>query len=797
MSKLAAKLTKAAKIKIGVAVGALAVTAAVLAVVLLSGKESFRTIVVEELNGTTLVESNGDEAVNAYEGMHLYSGDDVSVQQESDMTMLLDMDKYVYAEPGTHFWLECDGTEENGRTVICMAEGSVLNRITDNLNEGEVYQVDTPNSTMAVRGTVFRVTVYRGEDGLVYTLLEVFEGQVQVDLKTEEGEYNGVTELFNPGESALIRGNFDFSEFVSDGEAEWVETKNNTIKLPIAYKGIPQNTAEVLVKYIDEGDKLCIGKELLMDYTKLAEHRMETRAGKESTCTEAGYEEIWCAVCNEVEKTVELPLAEHEPGEWVVTLEPTCEAAGSRQKVCTVCGIVCEEEVAEALGHTEGEPQILTEASCTEDGMSITKCSVCGTVLSEGIIEKTGHSWSFTVTREASCEAAGEETGTCSGCGATQTKEIAAFGHSPEWEVLSVATCEADGKEINKCSVCGKVLNENITEKTGHSWSFVITGEASCEEAGEETGTCSGCGATQTKEIAAFGHSPVWEVLSVADCETDGREINKCSVCGKVLDEKLTEKTGHSWSFAVTEEASCEEAGEETGTCSECGATQTREIAALGHSPVWEVVSEATCAEVGWEVNKCSVCDKVFSEVSIARNDHSWGNWETISSGSCTTEGRVRRTCISCGDTEELSTGGGSHSISSWSTVREASCVAAGEETGTCSVCGETQTREIAALGHSIVWEVAEEATCGSDGLEIETCSVCDQFEGQRRPIEMTGEHVIIHEHGPVIYGNDGTATVQCMEICSVCRYEGEMKECAVSEGPVLICGGCEEALAE
>lgn len=720
MSKLAAKLTKAAKIKIGVAVGALAVTAAVFAVVLLSGKESFRTIVVEELNGTTLVESNGDEAVNAYEGMHLYSGDDVSVQQESDMTMLLDMDKYVYAEPGTHFWLECDGTEENGRTVICMADGSVLNRITDNLNEGEVYQVDTPNSTMAVRGTVFRVTVYRGEDGLVYTLLEVFEGQVQVDLKTEEGEYNGVTELFNPGEAALIRGNFDFSEFVSDGEAEWVETKNNTIKLPIAYKGIPQNTAEVLVKYIDEGDKLCIGKELLMDYTKLAEHRMETRVGKESTCTEAGYEEIWCAVCNEVEKTVELPLAEHEPGEWVVTLEPTCEAAGSRQKVCTVCGIVCEEEVTEALGHTEGEPQILTEASCTEDGMSITKCSVCGTVLSEGIIEKTGHSWSFNVTREASCEVAGEETG-----------------------------------------------------------------------------TCSGCGATQTKEIAAFGHSPVWEVLSVADCETDGREINKCSVCGKVLDEKFTEKTGHSWSFAITEEASCEEAGVETGTCSECGATQTREIAALGHSPVWEVVSEATCAEVGWEVNKCSVCDKVFSEVSIARNDHSWGNWETISTASCTTEGRVRRTCISCGETEELSTGGGSHSVSSWSTEIEATCVEAGEEIGICSVCGETQTREIAALGHSMVWEVDRPATCGSDGWEIARCSVCEQTEGQGRPIAMTGEHVIIHSH-ELIQNEEGIVIgVYCTERCSECDYEGETRQCAVSEGPTLICGECGEALAQ
>ena len=553
MSKMGegAKLAKATKTKIGVAVGAVAASAAILAVVLMSGEESFRTVAVEEVNGTTLVSSEGAEAVNAYEGMHLYSGDDVSVQQDSDMTMVLDMDKYVYAEPGTHFWLECAGTADDSRTVIYMDAGSILNHIKDNLNEGEVYQVDTPNSTMAVRGTVFRVTVYRGEDGLVYTLLEVFEGHVQVDLKTEEGEYNGVSEIFGPGESALIRGNSDFSEFVRDGEIEWVEIKTDTVKLPIAYKEIPQGTAKVLVGIIDDGTELCIGKELLMDYTKLAEHRMETREGKESTCTEAGYEEVWCVVCNEVTETVELPLLDHEIGEWEVTLEPTCEETGSRQKVCTVCGTVCEEEELEALGHQTGELQTLTAASCTGIGEQAAYCEVCEKELQRVIINALGHTAGDAVTvKYASCTEDGATQTKCSVCGTVLSEgSIAKTGHSwGNWETVSTGNCTTEGKERRTCSACGST-DEQSTGGGSHSWSWVadVNNPATCEESGTEIGTCSVCGETDRREIAATGHSMIWiqDPDRVATCLTEGWEIDECSVCGERGEGRSTGLGGH------------------------------------------------------------------------------------------------------------------------------------------------------------------------------------------------------------------------------------------------------------
>lgn len=541
MSKLAegTKLAKAAKIKIGVAAGVAAAAVATVAAVLLGGEESYRTVAVEEVNGTALVSGEDKEAQNAFAGMHLYSGDDVSVQQESDMTMVLDMDKYVYAEPGTHFWLECEGTADDSRTLICMDAGSVLNHIKTNLNEGEVYQVDTPNSTMAVRGTVFRVTVYRGEDGLVYTLLEVFEGRVQVDLKTETGEYNGVSETFEPGEGALIRGNSEFSEFVRDDELDWIETDTGTVKLPIAYKKLPPETAEILVDFIEEGRELCIGKELLMDYTQLTEHRLITREGKEPTCTETGYEEVWCEVCNEVTETRELPLLEHEPGEWEVTLEPTCENPGSRQRVCRVCGTVCETEELKELGHQEGGLLTLRNATCTEAGEQVRRCTVCGKELQRAAISALGHTTGAAVT-------------------------------------VASADCTDEGLTQTKCSVCGVVISEETTPATGHDWgSWHTVSPATCTAQGTEERECSDCGSTETDTIAATGHSMSWSVDTPATCNASGLEIGVCSVC-KATENRTIEQTAHTYvykhgslikgnngGYQVTCSASCTGCGED------------------------------------------------------------------------------------------------------------------------------------------------------------------------------------------------------------------------------------------
>ena len=528
--------------------GTVAVVGAVVAVAILLNNQGYRTIAVQEVNGTSIIKNEKQEISNAYVGMHLNSGDDVTVQAESDMTLLLDMDKYVYAEENTHFWLAAEGDSETSKTRIYLEQGAELNRLNTELTKGEEYQVDTPNSVMAVRGTVFRVCVYYDSDGLAWTKIEVYDGNVEVSLKTLESEFNGVSEVFGPGESALIRASSDFSEFVV-GE-------DNEVKLPIDYEEIPQATALKLVEFIDDGDELCIGKELLMDYTKLEEHKMEEVITEEATCTKEGQKEVRCIVCNEVTETITIPKLPHEvPDEWEIVKEPDCENAGLEQKVCSVCGEIIETREINGSGHTSGEFVVTAEATCTEEGQRVQRCTVCNEI----------------VRRET----------------------IAALGHvTGDWQTISNATCISDGQSAKVCTRCGATVETMDTEALGHSYGdWTVTSTASCTSGGSLSRTCSRCGSTETSTTAATGHSYVAGNATDATCTTDGSIIQICTICGHE-DTTLIPATGHTYVYKhdwlYFEVVETEGTVDVTVVCSQCDMQEPKTTHTIQFDPETE-----------------------------------------------------------------------------------------------------------------------------------------------------------------------------------------------------------------
>ena len=403
-----------------ICIAVLLITAVVVGVVFFR-EVGYRSITVKQLEGTTIIKNNQDEK-EAYKGMHIKSGDDVTVQNESNLTLWVDADKYLYAEAGTHFEVECVDGEKSGKKVIYLKEGSVLTRLKNPLKEGEVYEVETPSGTMAVRGTVFRISVSRDEEGLVQTGIEVFDGKVQVDLRKENGEYNGTSETFEAGEAGSIIGNTEFAEFVK-GE-------DGSNKQEIEYKKLPQDVAKVLVDYIDDGEELCIEKELLMDYTEITEHKMEMHIRKEATCTEEGYEDGFCVVCNEVTETITIPATGHNMTEWEIVQKPTCVENGKKQRSCTVCMTYVEEEIIPKSGHTEGETKVILEATCTKEGLSQQVCTVCEEVINSKKTSSLGHTFgAWSVQNEAKCVEEGTRVRTCENCGTEETQSIAALGH--------------------------------------------------------------------------------------------------------------------------------------------------------------------------------------------------------------------------------------------------------------------------------------------------------------------------------------------------------------------------------
>ena len=67
--------------------------------------------------------------------MNLESGDVVSVDDNSNMRISLDSDKYVLLDAGTVLELVAAGNEKDSRTTLNLREGAILNEITSALSD--------------------------------------------------------------------------------------------------------------------------------------------------------------------------------------------------------------------------------------------------------------------------------------------------------------------------------------------------------------------------------------------------------------------------------------------------------------------------------------------------------------------------------------------------------------------------------------------------------------------------------------------------------------------------------------
>ena len=137
------------------------------------------------------------------------------VEEESSVVLSLDDDKYVLVEPGTQMSLTAEGSSADSRTVIHLEEGAVVSQLTQKLSDESSYEVTTPNSTMAVRGTVFRVEVTYDENGESRTCVTVLEGVVGSRLIYPDGSEDSLEEerQIPMGSQVNIRSDEEISEY--------------------------------------------------------------------------------------------------------------------------------------------------------------------------------------------------------------------------------------------------------------------------------------------------------------------------------------------------------------------------------------------------------------------------------------------------------------------------------------------------------------------------------------------------------------------------------------------------------
>ena len=210
---------------------------------------------------------------------------------------------------------------------------------------------------------------------------------------------------------------------------------------------------------------------------------------------------------------------------------------------------------SESHSHTMVKTEAVA-ATCTADGHNAYyTCSDCGKVYKDaaGTTETTvaaetipaaGHSWGdWTVTTPATEDSTGEESRTCTACGATETNELPKLNHEHRWTLVAgrPATCTSTGLvEHYHCEGCSaeatysaesrvytvqedtRVFEIPLADHTRGAAARENVVEATCTEAGsyDSVVRCTVCGiqlSRETETIPAAGHR---------------FENGECTVCG-------------------------------------------------------------------------------------------------------------------------------------------------------------------------------------------------------------------------------------------------------------------------
>lgn len=171
----------------------------------MKGQDSYRSILIYQLEGSADIEREGSGNIRAAEDLYLESGDRLTVADNSSVRLKLDDDKYVMAEENSILSIEAAGNEADSKTKIQLEQGAITNEIQNPLSTDSEYEVNSPNSVMAVRGTIFRVETEIDEEEEVNTKVSVFSGKVSMGALLEDGTI-GDEILIGAGEEASCMG---------------------------------------------------------------------------------------------------------------------------------------------------------------------------------------------------------------------------------------------------------------------------------------------------------------------------------------------------------------------------------------------------------------------------------------------------------------------------------------------------------------------------------------------------------------------------------------------------------------
>ncbi|MDE6550000.1 MAG: hypothetical protein K2M44_00640 [Clostridia bacterium] len=258
-----------------------------------------------------------------------------------------------------------------------------------------------------------------------------------------------------------------------------------------------------------------------------------------------------------------------------------------------------------------------------------------------------------------------------------------------------------------------------------------------------------------------------WQNEVAADCTHTGIKAHKdCTLCGRHFDtdgkeiKNLLIPASHTLSAVPKQDSTCTAQGTLAHEhCLVCGkdfidgAEKSADeliIAAIGHGyGAWSIVKQATCSVAGSQKRICTKCNhEEIQTIAIDVNAHTWGEWTIDKAATCTEKGERTRVCAHNSahrQTHEIAAEG--HSWNPEATRVEPTCTTNGYIRGTCMTCGTTTAEVLPALGHDYDNEftVDKQPTVTEKGSKSKHCSRCDS-KTEITEIDMLKSELVMHD---------------------------------------------------
>lgn len=364
----------------------------------------------------------------------------------------------------------------------------------------------------------------------------------------------------------------------------------------VACKDADTNTAgsyTIVVSGASAGDNYDI---TFKSGTLVVQHMLERVEGRESTCTEAGYESYWkCSVCNklfsdengttEIEKPAEVEAKGHAWGEWETVTSPNCTDKGSQKRTCSVCNVVETKDV-EPNGHDWNEKYTVDkQPTTTEDGSKSIHCKSCNVVKDSTVIPAIGQQ-----PAEVNPEGAlSNRTLVVSEATSTDKQFLTDAVKNQYKDKFSGKELWMLDINLIDTSVWEKVHDETVTFTLGYpagitddnyqNYDFVVLHQKAdgSMELSNFVATAHGLKITSTLSPFAIGYSER-HTHSYGDWKSDANgHWHECD-CGSKADEGV-----HTFSWIIDKEATAAQKGSKHEECTVCHYKKAAvEIPALG-----------------------------------------------------------------------------------------------------------------------------------------------------------------------------------------------------------------------